>query len=203
MIESMEDLVAELRKEYVSAFSGHFESAEGKPFYRADLIMFGLIDRNIGLLEALPPLFESYNIHALAPLLRVQLDGLLRLHAFRIVQNREDLARHVIKGSKLRNFKANDGKPLTDHYLVSSLKEELPWVESMYDTLCGWVHFSESHVFTAASEGAEEGKVEIGIGSFRQPIKPELFEEAKAATVAIHKATTKIIHDYFALERSV
>lgn len=199
----MEDLVAELRKGYLSAFSYHFERANGKPFYVADLIMFGLMDRNIGLLEALPPLFESENIHALAPLLRVQLDGLLRLHAFRIVLNRDGLATHVIKGGELRKFKDNNGKPLTDRYLVNSVKEELPWVESMYDTLCGWVHFSESHVFAAASEGDEEGKVTIGIGGFRQRIKPELFEEAREATAAIHRATIKIIDAYFALEKSV
>lgn len=199
----MEDLVEELRKGYLSAFSDHFESADGKPFYVADLIMFGLMDRNIGLLESLPPLFKSENIHALAPLLRVQLDGLLRLHAFRIVESRDDLAMHVINGEELRRFKGNDGKPLTDRYLVNSLKEELPWVESMYDTLCGWVHFSESHVFAAASASDEEGKVTIGIGGYRQRIKPELFEEAKEATAAIHRATIEIIDAYFALPKSV
>jgi hypothetical protein len=199
----MENLVAELRKGYLGAFSGHFESANGKPFYVVDLIMFGLMDRNIGLLEALPPLFESENIHALAPLLRVQLDGLLRLHAFRIVLNRDDLAMHVIKGGELRKFKDNNGKLLTDRYLVTSLKEELPWVESMYDTLCGWVHFSESHVFAAASACDEEGKVTIGIGGFRQRIKPELFEEAREATAAIHRAAIMIIDAYFALAKRV
>ena len=198
MNKGIEDLVAELRKEYLSAFSDYFESADGKPFYVTDLVMFGLIDRNIGLLEALPPLFESENIHALAPLLRVQLDGLLRLHAFRIVENRDDLATHIVQGRKLRKFKGIDGKNLTDQYLVHSLKEELPWVDSMYDSLCGWVHFSESHVFAVASEGDEEGKVDIGIGGFRRRIKPELFEEAKNATAAIHKATTLIVRAHFA-----
>lgn len=199
----MDELVAELRKGYLKAFSDHFERANGKPFYASDLIMFGLMDRNIGLLEALPALIKSENIHALAPLLRVQLDGLLRLHAFKIVKSRDDLAIHIIRGSELRKFKDSAGNQLTDRHLVNSLKEQLPWVEPMYDTLCGWVHFSESHVFAAASEGNGEGQIEISIGGLRKRIKPELFQEALDATRAIHNATIGIISDYFLLAKNV
>jgi len=194
----MDKIVQEIRKGYLKAFSEHLERADGTHFYTTDLFMFGLMDRNIGLVEALPGLINDKNIHALAPLLRVQLDGLLRLHAFRIVEKPDDLVRHMIKGGELRKFNDKEGKSLTDRQLVNSLKAELPWVESMYDTLCGWVHFSESHIFAVASEGRGEGVIEIGIGAFRKQIRPELFQEAIEATKAIHSATTEIIEAYFA-----
>jgi len=198
----MEEIVAGIRKRYLKAFSDHFEKADGSPIYAADLIMFGLMDRNIGLVESMPKLIEDENIHALAPLLRVQLDGLLRIHAFRLVTEPEELAVHVIKGGELRKYKDRDGNKLTDRYLVNSLKDDLPYVESMYDKLCGWVHFSESHIFTAATEGKEPQSIEIGIGGFRKKIGSEIFEDAIQAIEAIHKATTEIIEAYFSMPRT-
>jgi len=198
----MEELVKTIRKNYLTAFSEHFERSNNTPFFNTDLVMFGLMDRNIGLVESMPRLLKDENIHALAPLLRVQLDGLLRIHAFRIVESREDLAKHIIQGNALRNYTDKSGKKLTDRYLVNSLKVELPFVEAMYNTLCGWVHFSESHIFAAASEGNDERTINIGIGGRRKRINSEVFQEAQDAIVAIHKATLEIINVYFALPRN-
>jgi hypothetical protein len=199
----MEELVADIRKRYLGIFSDHMSKTDEAPIYICDLVMFGLMDRNIGIIESMPKLIEDENIHALAPLLRVQLDGLLRLHAFRLVENVEDLARHVIQGNELRKFKDRNGEKLTDRYLVNSLKHELPWVESMYDQLCGWVHFSDTHIFTAATEGQSEGSIFIGIGGFRQRIPPELFEDAIESIKGIHHNTALLIEAYFESSRNV
>lgn len=145
----IEEIVEAATKRYLAIFSSHVRSAHSKQFYTADLVMFGILNRNLGLLRAMPALVNERNIHALAPLLRVQLDGLLRLHAYRIVESIDDLARHVIGGNSLRKFKDRDGKKLTDRHLVDSLKTEIEWVEPVYETLSGWVHLSESHVFSA------------------------------------------------------
>src|SRR5690554_2764146 len=174
----MSEMVERIREGYLSAFSKHVKKGEPSPFYVADLVMFGLMDRNIALVEAMPHLIEEENIHAFAPLLRVQLDGLLRLHAFRIVGSPDELARHVLGGGELRKFKDKEGNKLTDRHLVISLKLELPWVESIYERLCGWVHFSESHIFAAVSEGEKDGMIEIGIGGYRKKIDDRIFQEA-------------------------
>lgn len=184
-------------KRYLEIFSTHLRSAEGKSFYTADLVLFGLLNRNICLLKAMPPLFKDRNIHALAPLLRVQLDGLLRLHAFRLVESMDDLAAHVISGKSLRKFKDRDGQQLHDSNLVSSIKTELPWVESMYNTLSGWVHLSESHVFSAATAGSRERSIVIGVGSFESELPDSLFDEACDAVDAVHAATATLISGYF------
>lgn len=197
----LKNFADEIRREYLAAFSKHMQSVAGQPLYATDLIVFGIMDRGIGLVEAMPQLLADRNVHAFAPLLRIQLDSLLRLHAFRIVRSRGDLARHVILGKSLKDFKDMEGNKLTDRHLVNSLKNELPWVEPMYDSLCGWVHFSESHVFAAASEGAEERTILVGIGSYRTSIKSELVEEATQATKAIHEAIISVVEAYFALPR--
>ena len=73
----------------------------------------------------------------------------------------------------------------------------------MYDTLSGWVHFSETHIFAAASEGQGENSIEIGIGSYRKKITPELFEDVIAATKEVNVNTIELMEAYFALPRTV
>jgi hypothetical protein len=194
----VEKLVTNIRKRYLEVFSSHLGSAGSTPMYTADLVMFGISDRQIGLIESMPAIFESKNLHALAPLLRVQLDSLLRLHAFRIVEDSQDLAHHIIKGKSLRKYKDRNGKYLFDKHLVNTLKTELPWVESMYENLSGWVHFSESHIFSAVSEGQEENEIKVGIGGFRKDIPEGLFTEVRAALIEIHANTANLIEAYFA-----
>lgn len=197
----MEELVSSIRKRYLEVFSNHVGSADGTPMYTADLVMFGILDRQIGLIESMPAIFESKNIHALAPLLRVQLDSLLRLHAFRIVEDPQDLAQHIIKGKSLRKYKDRNGKDLFDRHLVNTLKMDLPWVESMYETLSGWVHLSESHIFSVVSEGQEEREIRVGVGSFREDLPEGLFTEAREALIEIHANTANLIEAYFASTR--
>jgi hypothetical protein len=194
---AIEEIVNEATAKYLAIFHNHIGNANRKRFYPADLVAFGLLNRNLGLLEAMPALFEKKNIHSLAPLLRVQLDGLLRLHAFRIVDSIDDLAQRLIQGEQLRQYLDRDGERLKDRYLVASLKRELPWVEDMYTTLSGWVHFSETHVFSALAKGAEERTIEIGIGSFQKELPEQLFEDAKGAVQAIHSYTAFLLEAYF------
>jgi len=201
-LPSMDELISDLRSRYLNVFNSHLEGADGTPFYASDLVVFGVLDRQIGLLEAMPNLFQEKNIHALAPLLRVQLDGLLRLHAFLIVESMHDLTNHMLKGNHLRKFKDRDGTQLHDSHLVKTLSEELPWVEEMYSTLSGWVHLSSTHIFTAVSEGEEDRTIEIGVGSFRQNLPDSLWEEARGAVQAIHEATITKVEGYFERENA-
>lgn len=194
----MEETVKDVRERYLNAFSNHLGAAHSTPMYTADQVMFGIMERQIGLIESMPAIFEEKNIHALAPLVRIQLDSLLRLHAFRIVESMDDLAHHIIQGKSLRKFKDREGQYLLDSHLVDTLKLELPWVESMYETLSGWVHFSESHILSAVSECDGELTLNVGVGSFRKKIPNKLFAEAKKALIEIHANTVNLIEAYFA-----
>lgn len=192
----IDDIVEQATRRYLAIFANHIEAADGATFYSTDLIMFGLLNRNLALLRAMPSLIKERNIHALAPLLRVQLDGLLRLHAYRIVESMDALARHVMAGNSMRKFKDRDGKPLNDKHLVNHLKEEIPWIEPVYDTLSGWVHFSESHIFSAVRPGEAESSFVAAAGDF-EDVPDALFVEATDAIEAIHAATAELMRGYF------
>jgi hypothetical protein len=144
----------------------------------------------------MPSLIWERNIHALAPLIRVQLDSLLRLHAYRIVESMDALARHVMAGNSLRKFKDRDGNPLTDRFLVDNLKEVLPWIESVYETLSGWIHFSEAHVFSAIRPGETDRSFVAAVGDL-EDIPDSLFVEASEVVDAIHAATADLMEGYF------
>ncbi|EGQ8093364.1 hypothetical protein J7I10_004375 [Vibrio vulnificus] len=199
----MDELVEAIRSRYLGIFRFQQESRVTNDMYLCDLVVLGLLDRNIALVEAMPPLIQERNLHAIAPLLRIQLDGLLRLHAFRLVESSENLASHVMKGEPLNRYKCkklNKAK-LTDRHLVDTLKVELPWVEEMYGRLCGWVHFSDSHIFSAVTEGEKEGSIYVGIGSYRQRIPDETFKSVIGAIEVIHESTALLIEAYFNAER--
>ena len=199
----MDELVEIIRSRYLDLFRCQQESRMTNDMYLCDLVVLGLMDRNIALVEAMPPLIEERNLHAIAPLLRIQLDGLLRLHAFRLVENSESLASHVMKGESLPRYKCKKlvKQKLTDRYLVDTLKVELPWVEDMYTRLCSWVHFSDSHIFSAITQGDEEGSIYVGIGSYRQRIPDETFKNVVGAIDIIHESTASLIEAYFNAER--
>lgn len=178
---------------YQKLFAERLASSDGRRIEAVDLIVYGLVNRNLGLLRAMPPLFATRNLHALAPLLRVQLDGLLRLHGFRLVTQPEMLALHMLNGKPLRKFKDRDGCPLHDAHLVTTIKSELPWVSNMYQALSDWVHLSESHVWSAVSDGDTHNSIVVAIGSQEAPFPDQLFVAARAAVEMIHAATIGLI----------
>lgn len=192
----IDEVVAAATRRYLAILSAHLRLAEGTRFYLTDLVIFGLINRNLGLLRAMLALVKERNIHALAPLLRVQLDGLLRLNAFRLVSSMEELAKYVMSGNSLRKFRDQDGQLLTDSYLVKVLKQDESWVEAMYESLSGWIHFSESHIFSAASPGETDGSFVLAVGEL-ESIPEQLFIEATGAIEVIHSSTAELVENYF------
>ena len=170
--------------------------------YSTDFVMFGLIDRNIALLDSFPYLLKTKNFHSLAPLLRIQLDSLLRLYAFQLVENQEELSQHILKGRSLRLFEDRHKKRLTDDRLVKSISKDLPWVRPVYEKLSGWVHFSGQHVYSIVSPAKTEGHIQVAIGSYRRPFPPEIFEECIQVAVEIHETIISMIRSYFASKNS-
>lgn len=167
-----------------------------------DFVMFGMIERNIALLDSFPYLVKTKNFHSLAPLLRVQLDSLLRLYAFQLVENQDELSRHILNGQSLRRFEDRHKKRLTDNRLVESISKELPWVRPVYEKLSGWVHFSGQHVYSAVTLPKKGHNIQIAIGSYRKPLPSEIFQESIQVAVEIHETIISMLGSYFASKNS-
>jgi hypothetical protein len=113
------------------------------------------LNRSISLVRGFCALIPD-NYLCAAPLVRVQLDGVLRFSALSLVADPEDFVRRATSGEKINNLKDRDGHQMRDGYLVKRLAEQYPGVEQGYEDGCGYVHFSEAHFFhvhTTTPEG--------------------------------------------------
>ena len=124
---------------------------EGAPMYLMDLILTGATKRTLGLGHGLLAMIKERNMLCGRALVRMQIDTVSRVLAYTYVADREDLAKRVIGGEKLRSFKCRDGKKLTDQYLIERLAQIFSWVPDVYDRTSASVHFSEQQFFSSVS----------------------------------------------------
>ena len=55
---------------------------------------------------------------------------------------------------------------MTDAHLAKKLTTEVPWVKSLYDQACGYVHLSEHHIVNTVGIPDEDGTTTIGITEY-------------------------------------
>lgn len=127
--------------------SKRFLGASNGDIYEIDLGYVGVMVRSYSLVDGFIDAFDSWNPIVAAPLIRMELDNLVRLSYMARAPSATDVARHIVLGGEFRNLKDSDGKTLTDRKLLEHAKPHHPWVESVYKATSGWVHFSPVHVY--------------------------------------------------------
>ncbi|MFC7302265.1 hypothetical protein D0Y53_09995 [Luteimonas weifangensis] len=136
---------------------------EGSNMYYTDLILAGATKRTLGLGHGLISMINAKNMLCGRAIVRMQIDTVSRVLAYTYVSDREDLARRVIGGEKLRSFRCSDGKRLTDQYLIERLSKTLTWVSDTYDRTSGSVHFSEQQLFSASEMISDDNGSHINL----------------------------------------
>jgi hypothetical protein len=86
---------------------------------------------------------------AASHLVRPYLDNFLRLFAAHLVKNPHEFAHEVMKGKKVEEFfdKENQKQALKDWYLREKASESYPWINKVYKTTSGYIHFSAKHIY--------------------------------------------------------
>ena len=98
-----------------------------------------------------------------APLVRLQLDNVLRFSALWLVSDSQDFVTKVLEGKQINKLRDRDGQRMTDRNLVDKMKARHPGVEQVYDDTCGYVHLSDAHLFhTFSMTGERSMHMEIG-----------------------------------------
>lgn len=113
-----------------------------------DLLASAVMNRSLNLLLGFCSLIEARNFVAAAPLLRLQLDNVLRFSAAWLVYDPHRFAWEVIEGTTVTDIQDSTGQRMFDWYLVRKLAEENPWAPEVYKQASGYVHLSEKHFFT-------------------------------------------------------
>ncbi|QOQ70562.1 hypothetical protein [Photobacterium damselae] len=176
--------IHELDKKLIKTV-GSICSADNGSMYQMDLFSCAVVNRALELSKGFESMIRSDLFLCAAPLLRLQLDNLLRYSALWIVENPETVCGEVLGGKPIRKIKDKSGIKMTDAHLVSVLSKEIKWINTVYEKTCGYVHFSESHFNKTLLSADDDGKIEIGIGNRARPVPNEVFKEACAAYQAI------------------
>lgn len=115
----------------------------GKVFlYPLDILANAVMNRSVALIDGFCGQIENENFICAAPLIRLQLDNLLRFYASFIVQDPHNFALKVFKGIEIRKLKDSNSIKMTDRYLVSRLSKEYSWIENVYRETSGYIHLS-------------------------------------------------------------
>lgn len=97
-----------------------------------DLVVVAVIKRSLDLLDGIICLTDRWNFAAAAPLLRLQVDSLLRLVYLTQLEDADDVSKAILAGKSFRKLKVSDGKPLTDARLRDYARGFYPWLDRVY-----------------------------------------------------------------------
>jgi len=125
--------------------------ADNKNIYPLDLLAIPVLNRSLALLSGFCDLIEKKNFLSAAPLIRLQLDNLLRFQAGWLVDNPHDFAIKVLAGEQIRNLKDREGNKMTDTYLVKKISKDHPSFKNVYNETSGFIHLSNKHMFSNLS----------------------------------------------------
>jgi hypothetical protein len=168
--------------------------AYGGAVYPLDLVSSAVLHRSMSLIAGFCAMIEAHNFICAAPLLRLQIDNLLRFYAALIVSDPHEFAIEVFRGKQIRDLLDAQGKKMTDHYLVTLLSKEYDWIARVYKHTSGYIHLSSKHIFnTIHNNGTTEGKISISAGQSDEFIPDSIRLEAVEAMIAVTQALNRYL----------
>ena len=136
--------------------------AGGHPVLLPDLVIHAALQRSTHLIDGFIALVEARNAFAAMPLIRLQLDSVLRIIACDLAREPQKVLIALLQGKELRRLKAREeGRQLNDAYLRSKLAEVFPWVDEVYELTSGYVHLSRPHMVYPVQSLSDEGTLSL------------------------------------------
>lgn len=171
--------------------------AHGGAIYPLDLLTTAVLHRSMSLISGFCAMIEAKNFICAAPLLRLQIDNLLRFYAAFLVSDPHEFAMEVFRGKHVRDLLDAQGRKMTDRYLVSHLSKECDWIERVYEHTSGYIHLSSKHIFnTLKGEEGAQGKISMCAGPEDTYIPDDLRLEAVEGMVAVTKTLNKYLEGW-------
>jgi hypothetical protein len=163
-------------------------------WYELDFLAVATLNRSLCLTTGFCTLIKARNFIAAVPLLRLQLDNLMRFSAAWLVDDPHGFAREVVAGTKVENLKDRSGKLMCDSYLNRVCGNNYPQISKLYKAASGYIHLSNMHVFNAIQASKTgDGKFVAKVSAEDEYIPDKLYLEA----IQFFDATTKILFLYF------
>ena len=117
-----------------------------------DLLLIAALNRTVNISKAYTTLIRDNNFIAAAPLVRINIDTLIRLYASIISEfDRNIFASKVMSGEQIKKMKLRGTKKdLRDDtlYIELSKIEGMEWVSEIYKAGSSFIHLEKSHIFS-------------------------------------------------------
>lgn len=130
--------------------------------YTFDLFCTAVLNRSVNIIRGYTALMRDNNFIAAAPLVRVQLDSLLRFYStFLVDENIDKYALRIIGGEQINKIKDRKGKKMHDSYLCAEYSS-IPgkqWVKQVYEAGSSHIHLSNSATQSASTINNEKDRI--------------------------------------------
>jgi len=161
-----------------------------------DMLLVSIINRTINLNSAFTQLIRVNNFIAGAPLVRINLDSLLRMYASIISEHndRNKFALAIISGTPVNEMKHRNSKlKLSDSRLVKEITEVkgMDWVNKVYKAGNSYVHFCDTIFFTNRKIANEEEQIIVQSVGLNDSMVPD--DEKLGAIIWMNKIIDSII----------
>jgi hypothetical protein len=177
--------------------SKRFLLASDGDIFSVDLMVAAVMNRSYSLVDGLINAFDRWNLVVAAPLLRIQIDSLVRLAYMASASASDEVADYVIKGGEFRHLRDKEKEKLTDRRLIELAEKAHPWVKDVYEATSGWIHLSPAHMYATwqvsdTEPGTDEETYKTLLGAI--PTRPEQIPLSALSEVlgAMIKATEEI-----------
>ncbi len=183
-------------KDFHTKLSKDMIAAYDSALYGLDFLMLAAMNRSRSHTEAFIDLIEKNNYISAVPLIRMQLDSILRLEASMMMENPHDFALSVMGGNPIRKMKDKNGNKLTDAYLLEQCKQDYPWMKSVYTNVSGFIHLSEKHIFGTISSVGENGHIKMQVSATQDFIPDSIKIEAITAFYTTVECIFKLCREW-------
>ena len=160
-----------------------------------DFLLIAALNRTVNISKAYTTLIRDNNFIAAAPLVRINIDTLLRLYASIISEfDRNTFASKVMDGELIKKMKLKGTKKyLRDDtlYLELSKTEGMEWVEDIYKAGSSFIHLEKSHIFSSLKIADDKERIVNMTIGFHDAFIPE--SEKFGSTVWMNKIIDSII----------
>lgn len=167
-----------------------------------DHVVASILKRSNALTEAFLTAEKQRNELVAMPIIRMQLDNVLRLSAFGIVDDPAALVFHLMENDSLTKF----GKhKLRDADLLEALEPRCPGIKTLYKRMCAYIHFSIPHlvkVFMDWDQGIFKDVSDLKYGDIEE--LPSWREDLRWAALSDYcEATHFLLQEVDFLEKKV
>ena len=170
-------------------------SADEGRLFMPDLVMKGVLQRSLDLIDGFCLLVERGNAACAVPLLRLQIDSLMRLVGLSLVDDMRPVLEAFLNDKPLKDVKTRNNQKMHDKVLLDEVERLFPGFAAVYKKTSGFIHFSQPAMLSAAvgvnerEDGGIDVAYEIGVRKGR----PWTEAERKEAVDAFIFATEALL----------